>query len=134
MPIRTLVVKNKVGLAHEITVDGHRLIADEPEPEGHDEGPDPHELMMASLGACQAVTLRMYCNRKGWDLGDVVVTVTNERLDDGSERIDSHITATGRLDEEQRQRLEEIMGRCPISRLLKGTPHMTDRLELTAPA
>ena len=134
MTTRTVVVTNKTGLVHEIVVDGHTLISDEPEPEGHDEGPDPHELMMASLGSCQAITLRMYCNRKGWDLGDLVVTITNERLDDGSERIDSRITATGRLDEEQRQRLEEIIGRCPISRLLKGTPHITEHLELSTRA
>ena len=128
--MRTLTIRNKTGMVHEITVDGHTFLSDEPEPGGHDEGPDPHELLMASLGACQAITLRLYCNRKGWDLGDLTVTITNERLDDGSEQIDSHIAVTGNLDEEQRQRLQEIMGRCPISKLLKSQPIMTETLEL----
>ena len=127
--IRTVVIKNKTGLAHEITVDGHTLLSDEPAPEGQDAGPDPHELLLASLGACQAITLRLYCNRKGWDLGDLTVTVTNERLPDGNERIDSRIVATGALDEEQRHRLQDIMGRCPVARLLKGTPQTTERFD-----
>ena len=128
--MRTLTVRNKRGMLHEIVVDGHTFLSDEPEPEGHDEGPDPHELMMAALGSCQAITLRLYCNRKGWDLGDLTVTITNERLPDGNERIDSHIAATGNLDERQRARLEQIMGRCPISKLLRGQSVMSDILEL----
>lgn len=128
--MRTLTVTSKGGMLHEITVDGHTFVSDEPAPDGNDEGPDPHELMMASLGSCQAITLRLYCNRKGWDLGDVTVTVTNERLDDGNERIESHATATGNLDEEQRQRLQEIMGRCPVARLLRGSPIMVDTFEV----
>ena len=128
--MRTLTIKSKSGMLHEISVDGHTFVSDEPKPDGHDEGPDPHELMMASLGACQAITLRLYCNRKGWDLGDLTVTVLNERLDDGNERIESHITSTGKLDEEQRQRLEEIMGRCPVSKLLKGSPVMVETFAL----
>jgi putative redox protein len=87
-------------------------------------------LALAALGGCQAITLRLYCDRKGWDLGDVTVTVTNERLKGGGERIESRMTATGPLDENQRQRLEEIMGRCPISKLLKGQPELIETFEL----
>jgi putative redox protein len=82
----TVVVRNKTKMVHEISVDGHTLLSDEPEPEGDDEGPDAHELLLAGLGSCQAITLRLYCERKGWDLGEVTVTVTNERVGNGQER------------------------------------------------
>ncbi len=126
----TVVVRNKTKMVHEISVDGHTLLSDEPEPEGDDEGPDAHELLLAGLGSCQAITLRLYCERKGWDLGEVTVTVTNERVGNGQERILSHMTATGNLDEEQRDRLEVIMGRCPVSKLLKSQPEMIETFTL----
>jgi putative redox protein len=122
----TVIVTNKTKLIHQISVDGHTLLSDEPEPVGDDGGPDPHELLLAGLGSCQAITLRLYCERKGWDLGEVTVTVTNERIGTGIERIESHMTATGALDEEQRQRLKEVMGRCPISKLLKIQPEIIE--------
>ena len=125
-----VTVKNTTRLTHEVTVDGHAFLTDEPGPDWDDAGPDPHELALAALGGCQAITLRLYCDRKGWDLGDVTVTVTNERLKGGGERIESRMTATGPLDEDQRQRLEEIMGRCPISKLLKGQPELIETFEL----
>jgi putative redox protein len=87
-------------------------------------------LLLAGLGSCQAITLRLYCERKGWDLGEVTVTVTNERVGNGQERIKSHMTATGNLDEEQRERLEVIMGRCPVSKLLKSQPEMIETFTL----
>jgi putative redox protein len=126
----TVVVRNKTKLIHEISVDGHTWLTDEPEPVGDNAGPDGHELLLAGLGSCQAITLRLYCERKGWDLGEVTVTVTNERIGNGIERIESHMTATGKLDEEQRQRLEEIMGRCPISKLIKSQPEMIETFTL----
>lgn len=126
----TVVVKNKTKLVHEISVDGHTLLTDEPEPVGDNEGPDAHELLLAALGSCQAITLRLYSERKGWDLGEVTVTVTTERIDNGLERIQSHMTATGDLDEEQRERLETIMGRCPISKLLKSQPEIIETFTL----
>ena len=126
----TVIVRNKTKLVHEVEVDGHVLLSDEPEPDGDDVGTDPHELMLAGLGACQAITLRLHCDRKGWNLGEVTVTLRNERVGNGTERITSHMTATGDLTEEQRQRLEEIMGRCPISKLLKSQPEMIETLSL----
>lgn len=125
-----VTVRNKTRMTHEVTVDDHTFLTDEPGPDWDDLGPDAHELALAALGSCQAITLRLYCDRKGWDLGDVTVTVTNERLKGGGERIESHMTATGPLDEEQRARLEEIMGRCPISKLLKGQPELVETFEL----
>jgi putative redox protein len=128
----TVVVTNKTKLVHEITVDGHTLLTDEPEPIGENAGPDAHELLLAGLGSCQAITLRLYCERKGWELGEVTVTVSTERLGNGIERITSHMTATGDLDEEQRERLEVIMGRCPISKLLKSQPEMVESFSLVS--
>ncbi len=125
-----VVVKNKSKLIHEISVDGHTLLTDEPEPVGNNAGPDAHELLLAGLGSCQAITLRLYCERKGWDLGEVTVTLTINRLSNGTERVESHMTVTGDLDEEQRQRLEGIMGRCPVSKLIKSRPELIETLSL----
>ena len=129
----TVIVKNRAHLVHEIAVDSHLLLSDEPEPAGNDAGPDPHELLLAGLGSCQAITLRLYCERKGWDLGEVTVTVTTQEIGNGTERIESHMTATGVLDEEQRERLETIMRRCPISKLLKNQPELIETFTLVSP-
>jgi putative redox protein len=126
----TVVVRNKTNVVHEIEVDGHLLLSDEPQPDGDDTGPDPHELMLAALGACQAITLRLYCTRKGWDLGEVTVTLSNECDSRGIERITSKMTATGNLSEEQRLRLQDVMSRCPLSKLLKSQPEMTETFSL----
>ena len=126
----TVLVTNKTKLVHEISVDGHTLLTDEPEPIGENEGPDAHELLLAGLGSCQAITLRLYCERKGWDLGEVSVTLTTERIGNGIERIESHMTASGDLDEEQRQRLEDIMSRCPVSKLIKSQPEVIETFTL----
>jgi putative redox protein len=127
----TVVVRNKTKVVHEIEVDGHILLSDEPQPGGDDAGPDPHELMLAGLGACQAITLRLYCDRKEWDLGEVTVTLKSERVSNGIERITSNMTATGNLNEEQAQRLQEVMSRCPLSKLLKSQPEMIETFSLT---
>ncbi len=76
---RSAVARRRQGYQHDIEIRDHRLVADEPEDEGGDDaGPRPTELLAASLASCTAITIEMYADRKGWDLGTVEVTVEYE--------------------------------------------------------
>jgi putative redox protein len=106
--------------AQDIEVGGHRLRADEPTEKGGDNsGPGPHELLLAALGSCTAMTLKVYAERKGWPLRDVRVTVQGGHTD-GAFAITRHLTIDGDLDAEQRQRLVEIADKCPVHKTLAG--------------
>lgn len=96
------------------------IIADEPvDLGGQDLGFNPNELLAASLSACTCITLKMYAERKGWNLEDVHVMVDFER--DSSQNksvIKRKITLSGNLDEMQRARLIQIANQCPIHKTL----------------
>ena len=97
----------------------HSLLADEPpEGGGKDAGPSPTDYVTCGLGACTAMTLRMYAERKGWQLGIVTVDVGLWR-DDGNSRIERRVSVSARLDETQRARLADICERTPVTLLLK---------------
>jgi putative redox protein len=97
-------------------------VADEgPDVGGDDDGPSPYQLLLAGLVQCTAATLRMYANRKGWDLAEVKVRARLLRTGDGAtkvERIERTIKVTGDLSAEQKQRLAEIADRTPVTRTL----------------
>jgi len=107
-------------LQQDIEVAGHRIHSDEEVTKGgEDTGATPHELLLAALGSCTAMTLKVYAERKGWSLKDVKVTldaVNNE----GAYNITRHVAIDGDLDAEQRQRLLEIADKCPVHRTLTG--------------
>ena len=95
------------------------LIADEPvERGGGDLGPAPYELLLASLGACTAITLRMYADRKGWPVAGIKVDV---HLSGGKDdrRIERTLTIDG-ADDEQKARLADIAERTPVTLTLKS--------------
>ena len=108
----------------------HGIRADEPlSLGGADTGPTPYDLLLASLGACTSMTLRLYADRKGWPLEDVRVELAHKKIhakdcascetqEGRIDRIDRWIELEGPLDEEQRRRLLEIADRCPVHRTL----------------
>jgi putative redox protein len=126
-------------LAQEIRVGRHTLLADEPAPVGDAAGPTPYDLLLASLGACTAMTLRLYAGRKAWPLERVSVHLSHARVhaDDSRncetrrcmiERIDQVLDLAGPLTVEQRSRLVEIAERCPVHRTLLGEKQIVTRL------
>jgi putative redox protein len=107
-------------LAQDLEIAGHHLRADEELEKGGDNtGPAPHELLLAALGSCTAMTLKVYAGRKGWPLQDAHVTLNADNAD-GRFVITRRIALTGDLDAEQRQRLIEIAEKCPVHRTLVG--------------
>lgn len=98
----------------------NQIIADEPQSlGGKNLGFSPFELLASALGACTSATLRMYADRKGWDLEEVITQVSFERNDlENISTIIRHIEFCGNLDKEQRERLLEIAEKCPVHRAL----------------
>ncbi|WP_019973033.1 OsmC family protein [Mycobacterium sp. 141] len=120
----------------EIIAGNHRLTADEPRPVGDDAGPNPYALLLAGLGACTSMTVRMYANRKGWPLERVRVTLRHARIHAKDcvdcethvgmlDQIDLVIELTGDLDDDQRTRLMTIAERCPVHQTLTSEVHIT---------
>jgi putative redox protein len=104
----------------------HHLVADEPVPAGADAGPPPFGLVMSGLAACTAMTLRMYAERKGWDLSRIDVDIRYDVDDDGKGSIGRTVAVPAELGAEQRQRLAEIAERTPVTLALRaGTPIAT---------
>lgn len=115
----------------EIKIPFHHLIADEPkEVGGENLGPTPYDLLMASLGACTVMTLKMYAQRKNWKLNEIVVYLDHDKVHqtDSSEfekpgskvnRFTRSLEIKGELTPEIKQRLLEIADKCPVHRTLK---------------
>lgn len=116
-----------------VQVSHHAFKADEPpDMGGLDQGPAPYDLLLAALGACTSMTLRMYANQKKWSLDKVSVTLTHRKEADAEgkkiDMITRDITLTGALDETQRARLLEIANKCPVHRTLESKPIVESRL------
>jgi len=124
----------------QITAGHHRLVADEPKPIGDDAGPNPYDLLLAALGACTSMTVRMYADRRGWPLERVQVTLRHSRIhaqdcadcettNGWIDHIDRHVEIAGDLDDIQRQRLLDISKRCPVHQTLTSEVHITTSLQ-----
>ena len=136
-------VRNGRGLRAEISVNGHVAVADEPANfGGTDSGPTPYDYLLGALGACTAMTVRMYADRKGWPLESVTVRLAHDRIHAEDcencetkkgriDRVQHEIELTGSLDDAQREKLLEIAEKCPVRRTLTSEmlvePYTVDR-------
>lgn len=128
-----IVTGAATGFAQEIVAGSHRFRSDEPvSAGGGDSGPGPYDLLLASLGSCTSMTVAMYARRKGWPLERVMVRLRHSRVhaEDCAtcetrqgmlDRIDREITFQGPLTDEQRSRLIDIAGKCPVHRTLTSS-------------
>lgn len=126
--------------AQEIRIGEHQLFADEPLAiGGKDLGPSPYDFILAALGACTSMTVRMYAEHKKIPLIDVIVKLNHEKTyakdcaECGNENskidhIDRFIELKGNLTEEQRKRLLEIANQCPVHRTLTSKISITTQL------
>ena len=126
-------------LAQDVRMGRHQLQADEPEGAGDDTGPNPYDLLLAALGTCTSMTVRMYADRKGWPLEGVAVAVSHDRIHakdcadcETAEGMVDHIERVvelrGDLSDEQRDGLLKIADKCPVHRTLLGEKHIATRL------
>lgn len=129
------------GLKQDVRAGRHRLVADEPKkyPGGTDRGPNPYDFLLMALGSCTTMTLRLYADRKDWELEGVEVRLRHRKIhaedcaDCATEKgkideIEREIVLTGELDDKQRVRLLEIADRCPVHRTLTSETAIRSRL------
>src|SRR4051812_36635442 len=141
MSPREVVVRSAgEGFRQDVDTGAHRLIVDEPASlGGTDTGPTPYALLLAALGACTAMTLRLYARHKGWPLETVEVRLSHDKIhaedcaicetkEGRLDRIEREVIIGGPLTEEQRKRLGEIADRCPVHRTLTSEIHIRTRV------
>jgi putative redox protein len=121
---------------HSVDIRNHQLVIDESkESGGDDEGPSPQELLAASLASCTAITIEMYAQRKGWDIGIVEVEVEYTPAERGCPtKFSLDLRLPAGCTDEQRERLQVIAARCPVHRTLEGEVMFEDRLTVCEPA
>lgn len=118
------------GYAHSLIARHHTLIADEPENVGgSDTGPSPTELLALSLASCTAITVEMYADRKGWEVGDLDVEVSYESRSSVPVSYEVLVKVSAELSSDQLDRLKVIAGKCPVHRALSGEVEINDRIE-----
>lgn len=130
-----IVARRAEGYAHDVEIEGgHEVRVDEPTAAGGtDTGPSPTRLLGASLASCIAITVEMYAERKGWDVGAVEVDVEVGYEGPVPTRFEVGLKLPADLDSEQRRRLLVIATKCPVHKVLAGEAHVnvTERLEAT---
>ncbi len=129
-----VVARRREGYVHDVEIEGgHTLVVDEPVSVegGTDAGPSPTRLVAAGLAGCTAVTMEMYANRKGWDIGPVEVDVDVEYEDFAPLSFAVTLRLPARLSEEQRERLLSVAAKCPVHKLLAAETEVviSDRIE-----
>ena len=138
-PRKVVVSGPATGFRTEVQIAGHRMVVDEPTAVGGtDDGPTPYEMLLAGLGACTAMTLRIYADRRNWPLERANVTLQHRKVhaqdcvdcDKKATKmdvVDRVITLEGALTEEQRAKLLEIAERCPVHQTLQSKIQVNTR-------
>ncbi len=138
---RVVVRTGKKGYRTDIMVDDHNFLADEPVAlGGSNTGPTPYDYLLAALGACTSITLRMFADRKGWPLDAVAVRLNHRKIHASDcascetkegqiDHIDRELELIGPLDDEQRKRLVAIADKCPVHHTLQSEIIVETRLK-----
>ncbi|MBL4567169.1 MAG: OsmC family protein [Porticoccus sp.] len=129
-----VIVKERAGgiYTQDILARSHRLYADEPEElGGADLGPSPFEYVLAGLGSCTTITLRMYAGRKGWPVTHIGVDVAYKKSGFGTDMksvFSRKITIEGNLDAAQLKRMMAIADKCPVHKMLEAETEIRTEL------
>jgi putative redox protein len=117
--IAHVVAESAAGYAQKIRAGRHEWTADESKDQGGtNSGPNPYSLLLGALGACTSITLRMYAQRKGWELGEVRVDLSLFKEGE-ADRIERQITFSAPLSEEQLARLAEVAAKTPVTKTIR---------------
>jgi len=130
-PTTTVTLTDKNYLA-EAKMRNHFAVIDEPlDKGGDDNGPTPVEYLLTAIGGCVSITLRMYAERKGWDLGRVIVNVSQKEqlTPEGIKKsLVEEISFEKEVTDEQRTKLLEIAGKCPVAKMVKGATEIDTKI------
>jgi putative redox protein len=131
------VINNDNRYTSNVTINQHELLVDEPlEKGGEDFGPAPGDYLCAALASCKAITLRMYAQRKKWEVEKIKVKVNLLKGDQNSIVQNTFVCElgfAGNLDEEQLRRLEVIANSCPLHKLLSKPNKIVTKLKQDNP-
>jgi putative redox protein len=138
-PGHVIVHGTAAGFAQEIEIGSHELYADEPVSFGGTEsGPSPYDLLLAALGSCTSMTIGFYARKRSWPLEKIIVSLRHSRIHAADcedcetkegkiDRIDLDIQLTGSLTDEQRSKLIEVAGKCPVHQTLTSEINIKTR-------
>jgi putative redox protein len=138
-PGHVIVHGTAAGFAQEIEIGSHELYADEPVSFGGTEsGPSPYDLLLAALGSCTSMTIGFYARKRSWPLEKIIVSLRHSRIHAADcedcetkegkiDRIDLEIQLTGSLTDEQRAKLIEVAGKCPVHQTLTSEINIKTR-------
>lgn len=121
------VTSTDINYRHNIDTAGHVLITDEPKSAGGlGAGPAPYDYILAGLGSCTAITLRMYAQRKDWDIGMMRVELSLSKNKEGDAKIERTLHSSVALSDEQWQKLLDVAAKTPVTKtLMAGSPIST---------
>ncbi|MGB1042510.1 MAG: OsmC family protein [Tenacibaculum sp.] len=127
----TVTLTNKNYLA-ESKMRNHFAVIDEPvNLGGDDNGPTPVEYLLTAIGGCVSITLRMYAQRKKWDVGKITVNVfqKEEMTPNGIQKsLVEEISFEKEITQEQREKLLTIAGKCPVAKMVKGETPIASKI------
>ena len=138
-PAHVIVHGKAAGFAQEVEIDSHELYADEPVSYGTDTGPTPYDLLLAALGSCTSMTIGLYARKRSWPLENIIVSLRHSKIhatdceecetkEGKIDRIELDIQLSGSLTDEQRAKLIEIAGKCPVHQTLTSEINIKTRV------